>query len=143
MGYCNNLSHKGYVSKILLRSHKCIDKQCPLLTKCNLNYWMQIEKERSNVHKKREIARQEKLKTAQRDEFICSVFEPYDHIHITSIKEMKSGFMITYIYNKRIDLSEAVTILREKYQCSIYLKAVRSSDEIRRKLIREKDDASG
>jgi len=139
VGYCNNLSHRGYISKSLLKSHECVEKQCPLLTKCNANYWTQIEKERSGVRQRREIARQEKYKAAQRDEFIRSVFEPYDHIHITSIKEMKAGFIITYIYSKRVDLSEVVAILREKYRCSIYLKAIRSSKEIQRQLIRNRN----
>jgi len=140
VGYCNNLSHRGYVSKSLLKSHECIEKQCPLLTKCNANYWTQIEKERIGACQRRGIARQEKFKAAQREEFIRNVFESYDYIHITSIKEMKTGFIITYIYNKRVDLSEAAAILRKKYQCSIYLKAIRSRKEIQRQLIRNRDD---
>ena len=141
VGYCRNLTHRGFVSKAQLKEHDCIEKRCPYFTRHNESYWANIENKRLMTQKRREDARQTRLMKEERERFIRGVFEPYIHVRLTSITEMKTadlrpGLMITYIYDGFVDLSEAVRVLRRAYNCPIYLKAVRSSEEIRKQLIR-------
>ena len=136
IGYCHNIKHTGYINKHLLQEHKCLEKQCPLFEKYNPSYWGRLEKERKDRQKLYKKAKAKKLQKQQRDEFIRSVFEPYKQIYITSVQEIYKGLKITYIYDHQVDLSEAIRILRDKYKCAIYLKAVRSSKENRKYLIK-------
>ena len=49
IGYCFCDTHRGYISKELLKSHKCLQKQCPFLRKNEEHpYWNDREKRRED-----------------------------------------------------------------------------------------------
>jgi len=59
VGFCHNNLHRGYISKSLLKSHECIEKECTLLERFDHRYWAQIERER-NAKQERRRTRTEK-----------------------------------------------------------------------------------
>ena len=41
LGYCHYYKHKGYVNEHILKTHECLNKQCPLLEKYeDKSYWI-------------------------------------------------------------------------------------------------------
>jgi len=112
IGYCHNIIHTGYISKNILKEHKCIEKQCLSFEKYNPDYWARVEKAKQEKRELYKNAKIKKLQIKTRNEFIHSVFEPYKEIHVTSIQEIRNGLKITYIYDKHIDLSEAIKKIR-------------------------------
>ena len=138
IGRCNNTTHWGWISEHLMKKHECLEKQCPFFKKVNPEYWCRIETNNRRKIEARAKAKEKKIREKERESFIRSVFKPYNDICITSIDEMYNGISIAYIYDGRVDLSDAIRILREKYNCAIYLKAVESSLENRISLIRNR-----
>lgn len=51
LGFCHYAEHKGYVSSDLLKSHKCLEKGCPLLSKYEDSPFF-VDRARRNEDKK-------------------------------------------------------------------------------------------
>ena len=138
VAYCNNATHWGWLSKRLMQNHDCLEKKCPYLEKANPSYWADIERSRI---KKENIRIQKMEKAARiesRDEYIRTVFKRYKEIYVTSIREEKGCLQIAYIYDKYVDLSDGIRLIRRKYQQPVYLKKVKSTQKIRQLLIRDR-----
>ena len=138
VAYCHNATHRGWLSARLMQAHNCLDKKCPFFKKANPEYWANIERNRI---KKKQDRIEKKEKTAQikeRDEYIRSAFRPYADIYVTSIREEKGCIQIAYIYDKYVDLSDAIKLIRRKYQCPVYMKPVKSTPQITQLLIRDR-----
>ena len=47
VGYCNNFVHRGWISTVLLKGHRCLEKKCPYLDR-NLEhpFWIQKAKQK-------------------------------------------------------------------------------------------------
>jgi hypothetical protein len=140
VGYCNNATHWGWLSKRLMKEHQCLEKECPYFEKTNAGYWEKIEKEKALKAEKRKAKALEKQRKAERDDFIRFVFEGYEDIFVTAIKEIRGGIMITYIFDKWVDLSAGRDVVRRQYGGKVVTKAVRSSEENRRLLIRSRKE---
>lgn len=39
VGYCHCAKHRGYLNATLIKSHKCVKKNCRWLEKYNHEYW--------------------------------------------------------------------------------------------------------
>lgn len=48
VGYCNNYIHRGWLSTVLLKGHKCLEKQCPYLDR-NLEHPFWTYKKRIKI----------------------------------------------------------------------------------------------
>ena len=138
VGYCGNATHWGWINNHLLLSHRCLEKKCRYFQKANPEYWDKIEAKRQIAKSKRDYRKNVEAKEAERKKHIKSVLRPYTNVYVTSVRETNKGLMITYIYDEYVDLSHAIDILREHYNCGIYLKAVKSSLENRIALIRNR-----
>lgn len=56
-GYCHSKMHKGYLSVKRLKSHKCLQKQCPMLEKFEEHpYWQ----ERARIKAKKKAKKETK-----------------------------------------------------------------------------------
>ena len=41
-GYCHNARHRGLLNVVLLKSHRCVEKECPFLERYKTHsYWSQ------------------------------------------------------------------------------------------------------
>jgi hypothetical protein len=138
IGYCHNATHWGWLSKNLLKKHQCLEKECPFFEQANAGYWENVEKQKTLVAERRKASKIAKQERAERDDFIRFVFEGYEDIYVTSIKEIRGGVMITHIYDKWVDLSAGRAVVRRQYGGKVLTKAVRSSDETRKLLIRSR-----
>lgn len=66
VGYCTCDTHRGYLSKVLLRNHKCIEKGCPFLTKHNEEYWGQrTYREQKRINEKTQNKQKKAIKKEQ------------------------------------------------------------------------------
>lgn len=140
IAYCHNLNHVGFINKALLKEHQCIEKQCTLLEKHDLPYWNALQKQKRDRQKRYAIARQRKMEITARDSVIRGVFAAYaDRTYVTSISEKGKLLIITYIYDEHIDLGDLISILRKELCRPIYLRAVRSDENIRAQLIRRQE----
>lgn len=127
---CHLLTHRGYLSKNLVKSHDCIKKKCPYFEKLKPEYWQALEKADKTKKENRKKLKQEAVLKYDRDVFIKETLEDSGHIHVTSINDEKPNLLvISYIYDKRVDLSSEVDFLRGQLKKTIRLQA-RSGSEV-------------
>ena len=138
IAYCNNATHYGWINKGLMKKHRCIEKECPYMEKANQSYWLNLEVEKVKRDEARKRKKEVETQTRKRDEYIRSIFLPYDDIYVTSIREENGQLNISYIFDKFVDLSEPIKRIRTLYKLPVYLKAVRCSDINTQLLIRNR-----
>jgi hypothetical protein len=135
---CHLLTHRGYLSKSLVKSHDCIAKKCTFFEKLNTEYWQALESS-ENGKKNKRLERKQAIKAINdRDMFIRETLEDSGHIHVTAIKEEnKTLLVISYIYDKQVDLTTEIQFLRKKFGKSIKLRARTGADYAIEQLIRK------
>ena len=134
---CHLLAHRGYLTKKLVKSHDCIAKKCTFLEKLKPEYWQVLEEIAQEKKTNRAKRRQTIKETNERDELIKETLEHSGNVHVTQIKVEKPRLLvISYIYDKRVDLTEEAQFLKAKLRMPIRLQARISSEEIIELLIR-------
>ena len=135
---CHNLIHRGYLSKNLIESHDCIAKKCPFFEKLKPEYWKGLESE-AQKKKKERLKRKEALKLINaRDVFIRETLEVSGCVHVTLIKDEKPNLLvISYIYDRKIDLTPEIQFLRKELGKTIKLQARKGADDVIELLIRK------
>jgi hypothetical protein len=122
---CHALLHRGYLSKQLVEAHGCITKKCCFLEKLEHEYWQ-------------EFREMERKKKRDRDALVRSTLERSGHIHVTAIREEKNNLLvISYIYDRAVDLSWASGRLHRLLGKDIKLQARTGSEEAIEQLIRK------
>jgi len=135
---CHLVTHYGYLSKSLVKSHDCLAKNCPFFEKANPDYWQHLdkiaqEKKNNRLQRKMNIKRKN-----DRDRLIRETLENCGNIHVTAIREMSEKFLVvSYIYDKRVDLRPEIQFLCKKLGKTIKLEAKVGSDYVIERLIRE------
>ena len=134
---CHLLAHRGYLSKTLTKSHDCIVKECPFFEKLNPRYWQALEaaqRKKKDNRLKRKLALE---KERERDMLIRKTLGNSESIYVTSIHEEKKLLIVNYIYDRRIDLTPEIKVLRKKLNKTIKLQARKASEETIEQLIRK------
>ncbi|MCL2486136.1 MAG: hypothetical protein FWE86_00870 [Oscillospiraceae bacterium] len=139
IAFCHILTHRGYLSKTLVKSHDCITKECPFFERLRPEYWEAVgrreEKIKINRIRKKQIAEE----IENRNAFIKETLEQGGHIYVTSIKDQSRKILvISYIYDEWTDLTPEIDILRKKLKKSIRLTARVGSAEAIELLIRRR-----
>ena len=138
IAYCHNKTHRGYLSKRFVKVHNCIAKKCPFFEKANTAYWDTVEKKekkKQNYILKKKL---DKEKISERDKLIRETLESCEHVHVTVIREVEENFLvISYIYDKKVDLKPEILFLRKKLGMTIKLQARVGDDYVIDRLIRE------
>ena len=139
IGYCHLDSHRGYLTKKLLKSHKCLEKKCTFLKKLNPEYWEGREAAEQDQKNKSIEKKQKEENAAQRNAFIKKTLENNGHVYVTVIREEnRNSLEISYISDKRVDIREQARILQNSYKGrKIKFKPVKASETAIEKLIRE------
>ena len=81
IGYCHCMAHKGFLSKTLLHTHECIDKQCPFLERFEdypfwHNYYKYEKKKQDTKNAKKLRKERERLEA----EFLEAIKAKAQHI---------------------------------------------------------------
>jgi len=135
---CHLLTHRGFLTKSLVKSHGCIAKKCPFFEKVKSGYWQAIEKKEQEKKINREKRKLTLKMNNDRDELIRETLEDSGHIFVTSIREESRNFLvISYIYDRQVDLASEIRFLRKKLKKTIKLQARIGSDEAIEQLIRK------
>ena len=135
---CHLLTHRGYLTKNLMKTHDCIAKKCPFFEKMKLDYWQALDNRAQNKKDNRLKRKQAIDKTTDRDILIRETLEDSGHIHVTAIREEnRKSLIIYYIYDKRTNLAPEIKFLQEKFGKNIKLQARIGSDEAIEQLIRK------
>lgn len=135
---CHSLLHRGYLTKSLVKSHNCIGKKCSGFEKLKPNYWRALESAEEAKKKRRLQLKDEKKLANDRNIMICATLEDSGSIYVTSIREEPRNFLvISYIYDRHVNLSDEVQFLRKELGKNIRLKAVMGTDEAIENLIRK------
>ena len=142
VGYCHLQAHRGYVTKMLLKSHDCIKKECPFLQKIDSQYWETRQRHEIQKCERRTLREKRRHDILARDAAIHGIFSQNPHICVTAIREEGKALVIYYIYDQYVDLSDMLRSARKVCNRSIRLKAVRTSNLIIDKLIRKRHCAS-
>ena len=138
VGWCNSQSHRGYISKGLLKGHECLEKECTAFSKRNPEYWEDRTISETEKQRKIDEIKRKKKYLIDRDNYIREIFNEYKYIHLTSIQEVDNKTLrITYIYDGYEDLSGAIKKIQSKYPYSLWLKPIKTDKEIRDHLIRK------
>ncbi|MCL2088712.1 MAG: helix-hairpin-helix domain-containing protein [Oscillospiraceae bacterium] len=144
IAYCHILTHRGYLSKTLVKSHDCIAKKCPFFEKLKPDYWRSIEAEERKRKANRLKYRQKSEEKKDRDIFIREVLEDSGHIYITNIKDESPNLLvISYIYDRYVDLVSEIQFLRKKLGKYIKLQARTGTEEAIEQLIRKRRRETG
>lgn len=134
---CHLLAHRGYLTKNLIKSHKCIAKKCPFFEKLKPEYWQAFEKNEQD-RKGTQVIIDEQNLSCDRDALIRETLEDSGCIYVTSIREETWNFLvISYIYDRKVDLSQEIRFLRKKLGKVIKLQARTGTDIVLEKLIRK------
>ena len=141
---CHLLTHRGYLSKALVKSHDCIKKKCPFFEKLKPEYWQALETaERDKKSNRLKMKREAEIKS-DRNVFIKEILDDSGHIYVTSIKDEKPNLLIiNYIYDKQVDLLQEINFLRRHFKKIIKLQARVGSDETIEMLIRKRRRETG
>ncbi|MDR2599219.1 MAG: hypothetical protein LBC73_02980, partial [Oscillospiraceae bacterium] len=97
---CHYINHRGYLTKNLIKKHKCIEKSCSLFEKLQPKYWIALEDIEQAKKSKRADRKAMKQLRNDRDVFIRETLEDSGCAYITSIKENPNLIEIIYIYDK-------------------------------------------
>jgi hypothetical protein len=139
---CHVMTHRGYLTKALIKSHGCLNKRCTFFEKLRKDYWRQQE---LDAQKKKLTSKENRLKRKQaqarindRNEIIRETLQDSGHIHVTAIRdEPRNGLAICYIYDKKVDLTPEITFLCGKLKKKIRLRAVFAPEDNIEQLIRK------
>ena len=139
---CHSPKHQGFLTERLLKSHDCATKKCPHLEKTNQVYWYIHEKAMKPIKESKQELKQEKRQLenekTRRDSYIKTVLQYSGCIYVTSIRESRKDFLeISYIYDRIIDLTPEINMLRKRLDITIKLDAAPSADEIKERLIKQ------
>ena len=135
---CHVLTHPGHLTKGLVEEHDCITKKCTFLEKTNTAYWQALESAARHKRYERALRKREQRAKTDRDSFIRMTLEANGHIHVTSVCETAKRLLaVSYIYDKRIDLSPEIRLLCRKYGKTLKLQARFGSTAAIEALIRE------
>lgn len=122
---CHLDTHPGYLSKTMVKTHRCLEKQCPFLEKIPHEYWetrAQLEAEKAE-HRKRVKAAIASKK--ERNAYIRSYLEERHPIYVTVIEDMSKGLLkITFLSSNHIDLEEEEIHLKELCKKALYFHSV-------------------
>ena len=135
---CHLATHYGYLSRSLVKTHDCLAKNCPFFEKMNPDYWQCLDKIAQGKKNNRFQRKMDIKKKNERDRLIRETLESCGHIHVTAIREMSGKFLvISYIYDKRVDLRPEIQFLCRKLGKTVKLEARVGSDDVIERLIRE------
>ncbi|MDR1069754.1 MAG: hypothetical protein LBL37_03085 [Gracilibacteraceae bacterium] len=139
---CHLRTHRGFLTKNLVKSHNCIVKECPFLDKMGREYWQNLEiakQTKKDNRLKIKINGTQTLKMKHdRDAFIREILENSGSIHVTAIREeYRNSLVIYYIYDRKIDLTPEIRILGKKLGKIIKLQAKVGSEGVIEQLIRK------
>jgi hypothetical protein len=139
---CHIMTHRGYLSKALVKSHDCIAKKCTFFEKLRPEYWRNIESKelarKQTVQKNRSKKKREQEERNDRDELIRETLEDSGSVHVTAIHEKPPRLIeISYIYDRRVNLAPEIEFLRTKLGKAIKLQACFAPEENIEELIRK------
>ena len=138
IGRCYSRNHPGYLTKKLVEIHKCIEKNCTAFMKLRPEYWNEIERIEQKKKDNRLNRKKEEKSANDRDKLIRETLEKSGHIYITSIREERASLLVvSYIYDKQVDLSSEIKYLRSKLMRIIKLQARIGTDDAIEQLIRK------
>jgi hypothetical protein len=136
---CHLLTHRGYLSKALIKSHDCIAKKCTFFEKLKAYYWTAIEAAEIAKKSNRLKRKQDAAMKSDRDILIRETLEDSGHIHVTTINDEKPNLLvISYIYDKRVNLRPEIAFLRGYLNMTIKLQARTGSEDTIEQLIRKR-----
>lgn len=142
VGYCFYPVHKGYVTKIMLKEHDCINKHCPFLNKfLDFPYWTHLQEENNakEIHRQeRALSRKmqsidkeilEKIKTLAQ----MTADEKDYSIIVTSVsKTGRKHYTINYVSdNARSDWNQYYSIvddIKAHINARFYLKHIKKAN---------------
>lgn len=150
VGYCNNYTHKGFLTKTDIDEHRCTEKNCPFLMKAygRDDYWDEyfekLEMKEAKREEKRQKQREYKL-LGQRarknsDEFIARGNtwlrnRGYEGVvEITGIRYDKptKTTVVTYVADRRLDefeFADLLTHCRVQVGSKTLLTRIRNEDK--------------
>ena len=134
IAFCHCDIHRGFITKALLSSHECLEKECSFFQRINPDYWEGLDRLERARTKRRNQVKIMKDYDAKSKKFIESVFKPFSNVYITSITLTNQLIEITYITNGFVDLGPAADALRRRFGCAVRLRYVRSSEEVRKQI---------
>ncbi|MDR0905481.1 MAG: helix-hairpin-helix domain-containing protein [Oscillospiraceae bacterium] len=134
---CHVLTHRGFLTKSLIKSHNCVAKKCPFFERLKPEYWHSVEKAEQETKDRRRKRRQELEMLSDRDVIIRETLEDSGHVHVTAIREDGRVIIISYIYDRHVDLMPEIEFLRKKLGRPLKLQARTGSDEAMEQLIRK------
>jgi hypothetical protein len=136
---CHILIHRGYLTRSLIEKHSCIEKECTFFEKLKPEYWLALETAEKARKDERIKRKENKKQIKDRDIFIRETLEDSGCIYVTSIREESRNLLtISYIFDRKVDLTPEIKFLRKELRKTIKLQARIGSDEAIDKLIRKR-----
>ena len=136
IGYCHNLTHLGYVTSKIIEEHKCIEKDCPFLSKYEeTSYWRNLENKRRKRKEYKQNKQQEKIYLQEINSLIHEMTVHINDFKIKDIKKDGKLIIITFYSCAQIDLSDVIEMLKSKLSIKTYFKRIKLSYAKSRKII--------
>lgn len=140
IAHCCFSRHWGYLTKALIKSHRCLAKNCRHFTKLRPEYWEALqESKQEDVQDIRAERKAAKKQIEERDSLIKETLQSSGHIFVTKVREEEQGALLVvyYIFDINVDLSDEVKMLQKKLVTAIKLQPRTGAEESIELLIRK------
>ncbi|MCL2526020.1 MAG: helix-hairpin-helix domain-containing protein [Coriobacteriia bacterium] len=136
VGHCNSMSHHGYISKNLLKKHRCLEKECVQLVKFNPDFWEGFEKRQLDAEQRKEKWKRKKALRTNRNRLIYGLLSDREDIFTTQISERNDRAVIGLTGNSSSPiLKEVKKRVSGIYNQKVYFEFSRSKKSTQRQIV--------
>lgn len=123
IGFCNNICHKGFITKRALEEHKCIEKKCTFLDPIKThNYWISMKQK--IIHKE-EIKEIRKKRKNDERAILANVKElVQDDVELVMCKHLYYSTYLLIIMKPGYINEEVLQDISNKLNVCIYVKSI-------------------
>ena len=132
VGYCWSISHPGFLSKRLVKVHRCVEKNCANLERFERPFWVNLEKpkefkvksQKMKVRLEKEILNLFRALTVDIEQFaVCSVYHEND------------CYIVQYVALDFVNLALPLKHLKNCFKVKIRLKPIKAPYKKRKEII--------
>jgi hypothetical protein len=125
-----------------LKKHRCIEKQCNFFKPHNNAYWDAKEREKNEKVKEKSRIKEQKRDKQYQEYLIREAFAEHNDVHITAIENTDGEYLIKYIYDNRVDMTDTRDELQHRLGCNVRLQAIKGNDKAIEMLIRKRKEVA-
>ena len=137
VGYCHCDTHRGSITKTLLKSHDCINKKCPFFKRDNPEYWKRVDAANAAKQRRKQKIKAKKAKRTDKTEKLTLTAQSMAdelgyNIKITSVRKDRDKNKYYIFYISEWEYNDIIRFLELKAAYAYWLNAKVEMKHLRR-----------